>query len=161
MSLADASVADTAADGEIVTVSARPTRTRGRFVVSAGRNHLVSDTRASIGGPGEAITAGDLLLSALASCALALIHEHAETLGAVLEDVAVEASFQRNPDDPTRYRSIRIAVTVDGVDRTTAAALVQHFADRCPIYNTLRRGSDGNVTVALAEQPRSPTSVLT
>jgi uncharacterized OsmC-like protein len=130
-----------AAGGEVTTVSAVATRVNGRFIVNANGKHFVSDTRASIGGLGEAIQAGELLLSALASCGLGLIQTHAKGQGIELGEIAISAAFKRHADDPTRYDYIRLAVVFeDRISRQTADACIKHFTDNCPIYNTLRRG---------------------
>ncbi|MGZ5876178.1 MAG: OsmC family protein [Bradyrhizobium sp.] len=130
-----------AAGGEITTVDAVTTRVYGRFIVNANGKHFVSDTRASIGGPGEAVQAGELLLSALASCGLGLIQTHARGQGIELGEVAIAAAFKRHPDDPTRYDYIRLAVAFEErISQQTADACIRHFTDNCPIYNTLRRG---------------------
>jgi hypothetical protein len=50
----------------------------GRYLLSAGTNHFISDQRVAVGGPGEAITAGELLLSSLGSCSLGLIQKTAK-----------------------------------------------------------------------------------
>lgn len=138
-----------AADGEIVTVVGATTGVRGRYLIDADGNHFVSDAKVSTGGPGEAVQAGQLLLSALASCALAVIQRHADTLGVRLGAGRVSVSFKRDPNDVTRYEYIRLRVQLAGVDRRTGAALVKEFTDTCPIYNTLARG--GNIGVELED----------
>jgi uncharacterized OsmC-like protein len=138
-----------AVGGDITTVSAVTTRVDGRFIVNADGKHFVSDTRASIGGPGEAVQAGELLLSALASCGLGLIQTYARDAGIELGEVAITASFRRHADDPTRYDYIRLSVAFDDrVSRKTSDASIKHFTERCPIYNTLRRG--GPISIARA-----------
>ena len=130
-----------AAGGDVTKVDAVTTKVNGRFIVNANGKHFVSDTRASIGGPGEAVQAGELLLSALASCGLGLIQTHARGQGIELGEVAITAAFKRHADDPTRYDYIRLAVAFeDRISHQTADACIKHFTDNCPIYNTLRRG---------------------
>jgi len=129
-----------AAVGETVSIRSAATPRAGRFLISAGRNHFVSDARASSGGPGEAINAGELLLSSLGSCGLALIQKKAAALGVAVAHAEADVSFRRDVSDPTRYEYIRIAVTLGGIDDATAAELVLAFTSACPIYNTLRRG---------------------
>jgi len=129
------------AGGDVTTVSAVTTSVNGRFIVNANGKHFVSDTRSSIGGPGEAVQAGELLLSALASCGLGLIQVHARSQGIELGVVSISAAFKRHADDPTRYDYIRLWVILgDRVSRETGDACIKHFTDNCPIYNTLRRG---------------------
>jgi uncharacterized OsmC-like protein len=112
----------------------------GRYLISAGRNHFVSDQRAAAGGPGEAVTAGELLLSSLGSCSLGLIQKTAKEQGIALREAGTEVTFQRHATDPTRYESVRIAVRLSGVTAGEAEKLVGGFTSNCPIYNTLKRG---------------------
>jgi uncharacterized OsmC-like protein len=135
-------------EGEIVTSIGRTIGLDGRFLISAGHNHFVSDAKVVGGGPGDAVRAGELLLSALASCALSVIQSHAGTLGVSLGLACVSATFKRDVADMTRYEYIRLQFQLDSVAREIGVALVQRFTEVCPIYNTLRRG--GNVEVELA-----------
>ncbi|MDW5443666.1 OsmC family protein [Polaromonas sp. SM01] len=134
------STPEAAAEGEIVAIQTHATDVTGRFVVSAGRNHFVSDSRPAAGGPGEAVQAGQLLLASLTSCGLGLIQGRAAELGLPLLSADVTAAFQRDLQDKTRYQWIRLVFTLGGVDAGTAATLLAHFTDTCPIFNTLRRG---------------------
>jgi uncharacterized OsmC-like protein len=129
------------AGDSVTAVGAVTTASHGRFIVSANGKHFVSDTRASIGGPGEAIQAGELLLAALASCGLGLIQTHARSQAIELGEVGISATFQRHADDPTRYEYIKLEVALEpGISRQVGDACIKHFTDNCPIYNTLKRG---------------------
>jgi uncharacterized OsmC-like protein len=131
----------TVSTADITKVFAETTRTHGRLLVSANGRHFVSDTRPAVGGPGEAIQAGELLLSALASCGLGLIQAHASSRGIDLGEVRIASAFRRHADDPTRYDYIRLTVTFEGrISEGIADDCIKHFTDNCPIYNTLRRG---------------------
>lgn len=121
-------------------VSALATSVRGRYVVSAGTRHFVSDARAGVGGPGEAVNAGELLLGALASCSLGLIELAAAEAGVALAGAHTEVDYERDPQDKTRYRYIRVRAFLPGVPVATAQSLLDRFTTDCPIYNTLRRG---------------------
>ncbi|MDO9360396.1 MAG: OsmC family protein [Polaromonas sp.] len=138
------SAPEAVAEGEIVSIETHATDVAGRFIVSAGHNHFVSDSRPAAGGPGEAVQAGQLLLASLTSCGLGLIQGRAAELGVVLTSSDVNAAFQRHTEDKTRYQWIRLVFTLGGVDAATAATLVAHFTDTCPIFNTLKRG--GTIT---------------
>jgi uncharacterized OsmC-like protein len=130
-----------AAGGDVTAVGAVTTGVHGRFIVNANGKHFVSDVRASIGGPGEAVQAGELLLSALASCGLGLIQTYARGQSIELGEVAITAAFRRHADDPTRYDFISLEVAFeDRINHQTGDACIKHFTDNCPIYNTLRRG---------------------
>ena len=126
--------------GETVSITSATIGLFGRYLLSAGKNHFVSDQRAAAGGPGEAITAGELLLSSLGSCALGLIQKTAAEQGVRLQGAGTEVSFRRYATDPTRYEWIRIAVNLSGVTASQAETLVGGFTSTCPIYNTLKRG---------------------
>lgn len=119
----------------------------GRFVIDARSNHLVSDSRL---GPGESIQAGELLLSALASCAMANFEANARELGVPVTGITVDAEHARGSADPTRYDHTRVTVTVRGVDQAAADTLGDRFVATCPIYNTIRRGSGIDLTVETA-----------
>lgn len=140
-----------AVQGEVVAIRARALDTAGRFLVSARHNHFVSDARASAGGPGEAVLAGELLLSSLASCGLALVQKEAGARGLRLPQAEVAVGFERDPQDGTRYRAITLDFALGGVPQQTAQALVDAFTGACPIYNTLRRGGPITATVRVLD----------
>ncbi|MBV8924984.1 MAG: OsmC family protein [Bradyrhizobium sp.] len=125
---------------ETVSITSATIGLFGRYLLSAGKNHFISDQRVGAGGPGEAVTAGELLLSSLGSCSLGLIQKTATEKSIALTDAATEVSFRRHPTDPTRYEWIRIAVRLSGVNANDAEVLVGGFTSHCPIYNTLKRG---------------------
>ncbi|MFF0223599.1 OsmC family protein [Streptomyces sp. NPDC004629] len=140
---------------DTVSITGRTTDTVGRFLVAARSNHFVSDART---GPAEAVQAGELLLSSLASCSLSNIQLHAEERGSGLTDGHAHVSYERDPQDPTRYAAIRIGLRLSGVTQEEAETLAGLFADSCPIYNTLRRG--GNVTISVhAAPPRDRATI--
>ncbi|RKN07396.1 OsmC family protein [Streptomyces radicis] len=127
-------------------VSGRLTGTSGRYLLSAGTNHLVSDSRS---GQPEAITAGELFMAAVASCALSNIDRHGTDLGADLTDATVRAESLRDAEDETRYREVRLTVDLPHVPAPTAREIIARFTGTCPIYNTIRRGG----TIALHLEP--------
>ncbi|MEE2057285.1 OsmC family protein [Rhodococcus artemisiae] len=119
----------------------------GRFVIDARANHLVTDSRF---GPGESIQAGELLLSALVSCAMANFEANALDQGLPVTGITVEAEHARGVEDPTRYDFTRVAITVRGIDQAAADALGERFVATCPIYNTIRRGGGIELGVVAA-----------
>jgi len=129
-----------AGDGEVVSVTGSTIGLEGRFLISTANNQFITDAKVAEGGPSQAVRAGELLLSALASCALSIIQEHAQERGVALGRARVTALFKRDINDSTRYAYIRLLVRFDDVDTELGAQLVKEFTDRCPIYNTLRRG---------------------
>lgn len=136
----------TTSTGEITAVSVETIGRFGRYLVGAGRNHFVSDQRVAAGGPGEAVTAGELLLASLGSCSLGLIEKTALEAGIEFAGGVSEVAFKRHESDPTRYDWIRIEVRLAGVTEAEAATLVAGFTSRCPIYNTLKRGGPIDIT---------------
>jgi len=145
--IAAAFIEDAVTEEAPVVVSAQTTQRTGRFLVHARQQHFVTDARPAAGGPGEAVQAGELLLASLASCGLALVQKEASERGVALSHATVDVSFQRDPQDGTRYRFIRLDFVLDGIDAVVAQALVDAFTSACPIYNTLRRGGPIEATV--------------
>jgi uncharacterized OsmC-like protein len=132
-------------------VSGRADETYGRSIVSARHNHFVSDGRVSQGAPGEAVSAGELLLASLVSCGLGLIHASARDRNEPKPEVTLTAEFLRNSEDPTRFESLTLIFSFKDTEPTLAEAYVAHFTGKCPIYNTLKRG--GPTTVRVETQP--------
>ncbi|MGA6159469.1 OsmC family protein [Stenotrophomonas sp. NPDC087984] len=139
--------------GQTTSISGRSTDTLGRFLVTARGNHFVSDART---GPGEAVQAGELLLASLASCSLSNIQLHAQERASGLTGGQAHVSYERDPEDPTRYACIRLELRLSGVTQEEAEALTGLFTDSCPIYNTLRRG--GNVLIDVRTEISAPAS---
>ncbi|WP_190815774.1 OsmC family protein [Saccharopolyspora pogona] len=137
----------TTAQNGIATVTGTLTSTEGRFLLSAGTNHFVSDARVE---PGEAVTAGQLFISAAVSCALANINLHGRELGADLTSASVSAQSERDPDDPTRYRSVVLTFSLPHIPEVVAREILHRFTTTCPIYNTIRRG--GAIETVLTAQ---------
>ncbi len=137
-----------AAPDQIVTVIGRTIDEPGRFLITAGRNHFLSDAKASDGGKAEAVQAGELLLSSLASCGLNIIQRQARETGVALTSANLAVTFKRDPDDKTRYEYIKLHARLAGVDQPTAETLVEAFTSSCPIYNTLKRGGRVEIEVS-------------
>ncbi|WP_030743200.1 OsmC family protein [Streptomyces sp. NRRL F-5135] len=137
---------------QTTTITGRTTDTLGRLLVTARSNHFVSDART---GPAEAVQAGELLLAALASCSLSNIQLHAREEAFGLTYSQADVSYERDPDDPTRYAWIRLELRLTGVREEEAEELVRHFTGSCPIYNTLHRGSHVVISVH-ADSPAAP-----
>ncbi|MFC0447459.1 OsmC family protein [Rhodococcus jostii] len=110
----------------------------GRFLLDARGNHLVTDSRF---GPAEAVQAGELLLAALTSCAMANIQANAEADGIAVDSIEVRATHRRGTADVTRYDFTTVHIHIHGVDQAAAELLADKFVSTCPIYNTVRRGS--------------------
>jgi uncharacterized OsmC-like protein len=121
-----------------------------RFLMSARANHFVADASAGRGGAGEALLAGELFLSSLLACGLAIIVDEGAKAGHAVT-VRADASSAGDPDDNTRYSRIELAFRFAGLDQGAAEGLVERFKARCPIYNTVARSAP--ITVAVHAEP--------
>lgn len=106
----------------------------GKYVLSARDARVRTDSR---GHGGPEIYAGELLLGALASCALGAVEGAAAEQGVALRDLRVAVRSERGETVPPRYLWFSIDFEVRGVDEEQAEALVDVFLDVCPIYSTL------------------------
>ena len=114
---------------------ARSTDTFGRVLCSTRDQHFVVDGPVQNGCPGEAVTPGELFLSAVASCGVELVQVFARQEDVPLRSIAVEISGQFDLDDPVRsdvtvFRSVRLAFSLDGPSEQQADALVKRFKGR-------------------------------
>jgi uncharacterized OsmC-like protein len=128
-------------------VNAEITKTPGRFIARARQQFLVTDSTVARGGAEEAWTAGELLLAALGTCAISSVTHFAREEDVELADVTAATSYTRDPDDPTRYGSVELAVTTQGVSQPVAEHLVQLYTENCPVFGTVSRGAGITVTV--------------
>lgn len=129
------------------SVTSALSRQNGRYLLSARDQHLVADATRSRGGPGEAWSAGELLLSALITCANAVIESVALERGIALRDARVDASCAADEERAGHYAYIRLAFHLQGPLQEEAEQLVAAFTSICPIYGTLSRGAP--VTIAV------------
>ncbi len=120
-------------------VVARATNIPGRFLVSARNVHLVGDASAARGGSGEAFVAAEFMLSALATCGLAIVTDEARKRGDTLTEASIDTTYTVDPNDTTRFRRVAMHFRFGGIGQPQADALVRAFTDACPIYNTIAR----------------------
>jgi uncharacterized OsmC-like protein len=125
---------------DIQAVAARTTHEPGRYVVEGNGKVFLSDSAMIRGVPAVAPNPIELLVSALATCAVASVESDARDLGITFRAARAEVNSVRNPADESRFASIVVALTIEGVDKPTAEKLTTHFRELCPVYNTLRRG---------------------
>lgn len=125
----------------------------GRALITLRGQHLVTDSPPTLGGPNEAINPVEMLLSALAGCAVFVCEKAAREIGIALESVSVTASGEFDPRgvcgeafDP-RFQAFRVRVAMKGPDAAQCEALIQAFKARCPVYTTLSRAAPVEVTV--------------
>lgn len=134
------------------TVSASLSNQPGRAIVVVRDNYHVVDSVPPLGGPNLEVNPMDLLLGAQGSCA-AVIMERA----AIDEDIAlggvvatVEADFDPagivdGSVDPA-LQAMRVHFEIDTDTTEEAQFLVDEWLARCPIYNTLSRATDIEVS---------------
>ena len=123
-------------------ISAQSTPIFGRVLCSARNHHFVVDGPVQNGCPGEELTPPELLLSAVASCGVELIHviakEEGKQVGTVQIKIhgVVDRGNQKR-QDVTTFTRIELDFILTGTDKATATSLVDGFKRRCPIFGTI------------------------
>lgn len=127
--------------------SARLSNEPGRALLTVRGQHVVTDAPPTLGGPNEAANPVELLLSALAGCAVFVCERAASELGIGLQAVHVTAAGEFDPRgvcgeafDP-RFQGFKVRLALQGPDAAQAALLLQAFKTRCPVYATLVRAA--------------------
>src|SRR5260221_7490296 len=106
-------------------VVARATNIPGRFLVSARNVHVVGDASGARGGTGEAFVAAEFMLSALATCGLAIVTDEARKRGITANSTSVDTTYTVDPEDRTRFRRVAMRFQFAGVAQAEADALVR------------------------------------
>src|SRR5215813_14837670 len=83
-------------------LQARSTETFGRVLCSARTHHFVVDGPVQNGCPGEAVTPGELFLSAVAACGVELVQVFARQEEIPLDAIAVDISGELDLSEPVR-----------------------------------------------------------
>jgi uncharacterized OsmC-like protein len=138
-------------------ISAKVTDGAGRYLLEGEGKAFVADSSHRPGGP-VAPNPGELLLSALAVCALGSVQRVAgEENVAVGPRTLATAIAHRNEDEAkrTQFKLVHVEVFVDVADQGVAEKLVGHFTANCPILNTARRGGPVKVDVITATARRT------
>lgn len=124
----------------------------GRAIVSARGNHFIVDSVPPIEGPNEELNPLDMLFGSLATCGLFVAERTAEELGFPLTAATATVEGDLDPSgvagsgaDP-RIQAIRVHMDLEGVDGEQTTALMENFMARCPIYTTLSRSADIEIT---------------
>jgi uncharacterized OsmC-like protein len=145
--------------------SSQLTNQPGRAIVSARGNHFIVDSVPPIEGPNEELNPLDMILGSLATCGLFIAERVAMEEAIPLEDVlvAVEADLDASGvagsgADP-RLQKMRVHLDLPGASEEQAAQIVENFTARCPIYTTLSRATDLEITVG-DEVPSAATEGL-
>lgn len=126
----------------------------GRALVTARGQHFVTDSPPPLGGPNESANPVELLLGALAGCAVFVCERTAHEMGIALKAVSVTAAGDFDPRgvcgepvDP-RFQAIRVRLALEGPDAAQREALVKAFKTRCPVFTTLSRAAPVEITLA-------------
>jgi len=124
---------------------------RGRFQVevSAAGASFFADEPAAVGGLGSGPTPYDLLSSALGACTVMTLRLYADRKAWPLRSVAVRV-LHRGGGPETKDRFAREIVLEGDLEPDQRRRLLE-IANRCPVHQTLERGSD--VVTVLAEHP--------
>ena len=145
--------------------SSKLTNQPGRAIVSARGNHFIVDSVPPLDGPNEELNPLDMLLGSQATCGLFIAERVAEEEGYDLEDiqVAVQADFDASGlagsgADP-RIQAMRVHFEIPGADEDEADFIIENFTARCPLYTTLIRATEIEITVG-DEEPSPPTEGL-
>jgi uncharacterized OsmC-like protein len=123
-------------------VTARSTDVFGRVLCGAREHHFIVDGPVQNDCPGEEITPAEAFLSGVAACGVELMHVIARDQGIGLQRVAVkihgivDRGNQRR-DDVTTFNSVRLDVTLWGVNANEGQTVVEGFKRRCPLYGTV------------------------
>jgi len=139
----------------IVTASSscRLSNEAGRALLTVRGHHLVTDSPPVLGGPNEAANPVELLLSALAACAVFVCERAAQEAGFALTSIAATAAGDFDPRgvcgesiDPG-FQAFRVRLVLEGADASQAQALIEAFKTRCPVYRTLARAAPVEITL--------------
>lgn len=129
------------------SASCRLSNEPGRALLTLRGQHVVTDSPPTLGGPNEAANPVELLLSALAGCAVFVCERAAKELGIGLTAIHVTAAGEFDPRgvcgepfDP-RFQSFKVRLALDGADAEQGELLLQAFKSRCPVYTTLSRAA--------------------
>ena len=123
-------------------ISAQSTPIFGRVLCSARNHHFIVDGPVQNGCPGEELTPPELLLTAVASCGVELIHviakEEGKKVGTV--EIRIHGVVDRGNQkrqDVTTFTRMELDFLFTGTDSVTANALADGFKRRCPIFGSM------------------------
>lgn len=123
----------------------------GKFQVevSAAGTHFLVDEPASYGGLGSGPNPYDLLAAALGACTAMTVRLYAARKGWPLESVTVRVLHRREGLE-TKDRFAREIVLVGDLTPEQRSRMLE-IANRCPVHETLERGSE--IVTILAQKP--------
>lgn len=135
------------------SASARLSNEPGRALLTVRGQHAVTDSPPTLGGPNEAPNPVEMLLGALAGCAVFVCERAALEMGIPLSAVSVTAAGEFDPRgvcgepfDP-RFQSFKLRFALEGPDAAQCERLLEAFRTRCPVYSTLSRAAPIDITL--------------
>lgn len=138
-----------------VAATARLSSEPGRSLVTLRGHHLVVDAPLVLGGPNEEVNPVDLLVGALATCALFISDYVAREQNIPLKEPRIAVAGDLDPRgmcgfpvDP-RLQSLRLQAHFAGITEEQADVLVQAMQSRCPIFTTLSKSVGIEVSYVL------------
>ena len=133
-------------------VTTQLTNQPGRAIVSARGNHFIVDSVPPLDGPNEELNPLDMMLGSFATCGLFVAERAAEELDIPLTDAIVTVEGDLDPSgvagsgtDP-RIQMFRVHMDLEGAEAEQTDTLIENFMTRCPIYTTLSRATDVEIT---------------
>lgn len=141
------------------TASAALTNQPGRSMASARSHRWVVDSPPPLGGPNEEINPFDVLLSALATCAIFVCEAVARERGIGLRGAraTVEADFDprgiKGEDVNPKVQAFRLALSLGGVTEEESDTMVAALKRRCPVFTTLVASAPIEVRTTPWEDP--------
>ena len=125
----------------------------GRTITTARKNTFIIDSAPPLGHPAEEMNPVEAMLASLATCGLVIYEAAAKEMDIPLTaaSVTVQGDFdarglagtaEANP----RVQEFRAHLTLEGPDDDQAAALLEQWSLRCPIYTTLIKSAPIIVT---------------
>lgn len=110
-----------------------------------GRHAITADEPASLGGADAGPAPYGLLLAGLAACTSITLRMYADRKGWTLGKVHVDCAFERQGDEESIRRTIKLA---SGVTEEQRARLAE-IAEKTPVTKTLKRGTPIHTTAVI------------
>ena len=132
-----------------VLYTARPHTTGGRDGVSRSDDGRLEVTHSSPGGPGKGTNPEQLFAAGYSACFIGAIKAVAGQMKIdVPADVAVDGEVDLGPITGGFGIAVRLTVSLPGLERAQAQALVDAAHQVCPYSNATRNNVNGTITLA-------------
>lgn len=147
---------DIKSDATSTKVRVSSTGEFARMISSFRGRHLVADAPAYAGGPGEAATPPELLLSAVGACALGMFDLICQRDNIPLKGCAVDIesyldSSSRSEGEVSVFDKITIEFVFKNITSEEAQELIKIYQSSCPIYGSVKIAS-GEVLIKFSIQ---------